>query len=252
MFSRFTKIFKQSKKICLSKDEKKQTEHVLVALIQKSSDNKFKSFNFRLMNLKPLPIALMAVLLVGVGTSYASEQAVPGDTLYPVKTEFNERVRGFMHFGKKAKVDWEGKKAGRRLGEMKKMFESGELNEEVLAHLDKKFTTHIEQYQKKIDFLREKEGGEKSLEILADLEMILENHSQVLDKIKAGTLEKTDLDSLKEVMSVQKEKAMQMRGKFHEKMKQRFENLTDEQKAKAKEFFKKRPNHKFWKPEISS
>ena len=42
---------------------------------------------------KPMTALLIAVLVViGGGTSYAAQTAVPGDFLYPVKTEVNENI----------------------------------------------------------------------------------------------------------------------------------------------------------------
>src|SRR3989338_6446139 len=49
-------------------------------------------------NLKPMTIALIIALLIGGGTSFAAEGAVPGDVLYPVKVNINEEIRGVVAF----------------------------------------------------------------------------------------------------------------------------------------------------------
>src|SRR3989338_6897994 len=47
---------------------------------------------------KPMPIVLIIALVFGGSASFAAEQALPGDTLYPVKVNVNEEVRGLLAF----------------------------------------------------------------------------------------------------------------------------------------------------------
>ena len=38
------------------------------------------------------PLILIIILIIGGGASFAAEQAVPGNLLYPVKISINEKV----------------------------------------------------------------------------------------------------------------------------------------------------------------
>lgn len=58
------------------------------------------------------------VLLAGLmGTSFASESALPGDMLYTFKVEVNESVRGAFTLGAEARAKWEIEKIERRARE---------------------------------------------------------------------------------------------------------------------------------------
>jgi Domain of unknown function (DUF5667) len=62
-------------------------------------------------------VAVLVILLIGVGTISASASSLPGDTLYPVKTT-TEKVQGFFTFGSEAKANFYMKLAQRRLDEL--------------------------------------------------------------------------------------------------------------------------------------
>ena len=65
-------------------------------------------------------VAVLVIILAGVGTVTASASSLPGDTLYPVKTA-TENVQGFFTFGSEAKANFYMKLAQRRLDELKSL-----------------------------------------------------------------------------------------------------------------------------------
>ncbi len=67
-------------------------------------------------------VAVLVILLAGVGTVSASASSLPGDTLYPVKTAA-ENVQGFFTFGSEAKANFYMSLAQRRLNELNKLVE---------------------------------------------------------------------------------------------------------------------------------
>jgi outer membrane biosynthesis protein TonB len=74
--------------------------------------------------------ALTIVLLVVIGGAFVlAEKALPGDTLYGVKTQIAEPIAGMFAFTKEAKAEWQKKLAERRLEETQKLIAMGILKE---------------------------------------------------------------------------------------------------------------------------
>lgn len=71
--------------------------------------------------------AFALVLVIGVGTSYAAEGALPGDALYPVKVLFNEPLGEVFQRSDSAKAEWESRLVSRRLEEAEALLAKGEL-----------------------------------------------------------------------------------------------------------------------------
>jgi hypothetical protein len=83
---------------------------------------------------------LLVVVLAGSGTVAASSDSLPGDTLYPVKTA-TERVQMFFAFSDVAKAKLQAKFAGRRVQEMARLAERGDI--ERLEGLAVRFKEHL-------------------------------------------------------------------------------------------------------------
>ena len=57
--------------------------------------------------------AVLAMIIVPA----LAEDALPGDTLYPIKVRINEEVRGALSSSPYAKIEWETERMERRLAE---------------------------------------------------------------------------------------------------------------------------------------
>jgi hypothetical protein len=75
-------------------------------------------------------MSLLAVMLVGGGTVFASGNALPGDLLYPVKTQVTEQVLGAVQFSPASQVAWHAKLAERRATEAESLATEGRLTQE--------------------------------------------------------------------------------------------------------------------------
>jgi hypothetical protein len=77
---------------------------------------------------------LALVLIVGVGggtsLSYASENSLPGDTLYTFKVNVSEPMRGVLAVSKESKATFHADLIVKRVGEAKTLKETGELTPE--------------------------------------------------------------------------------------------------------------------------
>lgn len=79
--------------------------------------------------------AFALVLVIGVGTSYAAESALPGDALYPIKVLFNEPLGEAFQQTESAKAEWESRMVSRRLEEAEALAAKGELTPIVQEEL---------------------------------------------------------------------------------------------------------------------
>ena len=112
---------------------KRQTKHRQIAM------------PLSFIKLHPMPIAVLLIAaLLGGGTSVAAASSLPGDTLYSVKTEINEPIRGMFKFSDENKAEWQEKLAERRNGEMSDLKAKGELSPERLRKAKHHFNKHTE------------------------------------------------------------------------------------------------------------
>lgn len=75
---------------------------------------------------------VFAVFLV-VGVPVVAEWSVPGDVLYPVKTQITEELRSSLTLSPYAKVEWETQRLGRRVAEARLLASEGKLTAEAEA-----------------------------------------------------------------------------------------------------------------------
>jgi len=122
---------RKSRKIKLKAKEKSAIRDFLrvriVGDVRHISYNPFIYIN--LFNHKTMLASIIAaiLLLTGGGTSLAAESSVPGDILYPIKTEVNERVIEVFKRNEEKRADWSARQAERRLEEANHLLEDGRL-----------------------------------------------------------------------------------------------------------------------------
>lgn len=141
------------------------------------------SFMRKARGFKVLSATVIGGILIGGTVSFAAEGSLPGNVLYPVKTEVNERVRGVMAVTPHAKAGWDIRLVERRLSEMKEvgLIETVPLETKEAARKNvKKYT---ERAQKRIVELDDNDD-EEALVIAENLARILQSHeSMLLDDI---------------------------------------------------------------------
>lgn len=87
---------------------------------------------------KPAALALVLCLVFSASVAYASQAALPGDTLYALKTRVVEPLIGIAAFAPKQKLEWEQEKVVRRITEAKALAEKNELDEERVKEFEEK------------------------------------------------------------------------------------------------------------------
>lgn len=112
----------------------------------------YNIFNFDASRLFKLAGAFVLVFTLTV--SYAAERAVPGDTLYAVKIDFNEELRSTLVRGSYEKVVWETERLNRRISEARLLADAGRLTEEVEAQMASAVKEHTDNARREIENLK--------------------------------------------------------------------------------------------------
>lgn len=164
-----------------------------------SQSNAFLSFFT-----KPMSILLMLALLLGVGgsTSLAAEYALPGDILYPVKVDFNEKIATVFSFNAEARAQFEAQLAGRRLEEASILASQEKLNDATQADLSLRFERQAKGVKLKIHNLDISGNANAAANVASEFETSLKSHRAVFNKLNATTstrIEMLDIDVLDEL-----------------------------------------------------
>jgi hypothetical protein len=77
----------------------------------------------------PVPFMLLMFILVGGGMSFTAEGTVPGDFLYPVKTEFNETIRSVFTMNADRQAELQTELLEERISEAEALQVDGRLND---------------------------------------------------------------------------------------------------------------------------
>ena len=191
------KLFKRLKEVKLEKEKRESFRSFLVSFIK---DNPVRNRGFvrqdyqrsniynqlTLLFKKPMPVPIIAALIIvlgGGGASFAAEGAVPGDVLYPLKLQVNEKVLSSVNFSPEAKAQWEIKLADRRLEEAEKLSSEGKLTADKMVTIESNFKDQAEKIQERIKEFENKDNGRAGTEISANFETSLRVHEKILNRL---------------------------------------------------------------------
>jgi hypothetical protein len=130
--------------------------------------------------------AIMLVVVGGVGTAYASEDALPGDPLYTFKVAVSEPVQTALIPSERGKATWHAVLAERRLEEAAKLASEDKLTPETQEMLAVNLNTHIETSAEAADHLEQSGDVDGSLSARSDLEARLTAHEHILGVIASS------------------------------------------------------------------
>ncbi|MBI2013320.1 MAG: hypothetical protein HYS87_00570 [Candidatus Colwellbacteria bacterium] len=135
----------------------------------------------------PMPIiALLIALSLSGGVSFAAENSLPGDALYPIKVGVNEQVRGALAFGAKAKAKLDTQLAARRLEEAEQLSAKTRMDADVRERIEANFKAHAERVEARIAEFEEKDDFTSAADIASRFEASLRAHEQILERLQAS------------------------------------------------------------------
>ncbi|MBI2013319.1 MAG: hypothetical protein HYS87_00565 [Candidatus Colwellbacteria bacterium] len=128
-------------------------------------------------------ITLLIALSVG-GVSFAAENSLPGDALYPIKVGVNEQVRGALAFGATSKAKWATRLLERRLEEAEQLTIENRMNADARAQVGSNFAAHADRVEAHITELEEKGNVTAAADIASNLAVSLMAHERILDRLQ--------------------------------------------------------------------
>lgn len=205
------RYFQDTKNVRLSTDEKLATREKLQAFmranpvrgeadvrqLEQEAHLNFLS-SLKSMMLKPLPITLSALLVLGGGTAFAAERSLPTEALYPIKIQVNERVRATLTPTSEGKAKWQARVAERRLEEAERLALKKNFNTETQAQIELSFDEQAKLVQEKIARLKAEGNIEGAIELSNSFQASLKAHEAILTQLDAQHENKEAFDPLLE------------------------------------------------------
>lgn len=163
-------------------------------------------------------IIIIIALLLG-GASVAAERALPGNFLYPVKIDVNEKVVDWLAVGAHADAAWQARLAERRLEEAEKLASEGKMNADVKARIEANFKEHADRVEQRIEDFKAKSDFNAQADIASNFEVSLRAHEAILQKFSAENVDLGDvLSSLRAKVTAEAGKAEEDRADSDEKI----------------------------------
>lgn len=169
-------------------------------------------------------LLLFALLFSTGATAYASEDALPGDSLYSVK-ETSEKFRGWMKFTAESKAEWQSKMVERKLAELNQLVEDGKLTEEKKAELEEKIEERMERANEHFEKMKEHGKSGEALGIASRMENALRVREHLF--VKAG--EKFEkFAQVDEKWAEKFEEKAELMAQKREKLEEKVKDIDDE------------------------
>lgn len=129
--------------------------------------------------------ATLALTLIVSTTVYAAQGALPGDPLYPIKINVNEKMQGALATSDEEKAQWNARIAEVRIHEAELLVASDRLSTSTALQIETDFDTHTARarsYTKKVSEKNAARADELSVQFSASLEA----HGATLEKLGSG------------------------------------------------------------------
>jgi Domain of unknown function (DUF5667) len=125
--------------------------------------------------------ALVFVLLIsGTGVSYAAENTLPGQILYPVKVSIVEPIQGALITNVAQQAEWQDQLADRRLTEASTLAAENKLATSTQEYLEQATAQHVALAQQDATDLADSGNEDAALSVRSDLEARLSAHADFL------------------------------------------------------------------------
>lgn len=128
----------------------------------------------------------LAVVFLSVGTSYAAESALPGDVLYSVKVNVNERVAEALAPSPSVRAAVVVSHTLRRLQEAETLAAQGRLSTSVSADIQSALQASAADFDRDVEAVAHAPGGATvAADLQSNLEVTLASHARALTVIQA-------------------------------------------------------------------
>ncbi len=153
--------------------------------------------NNLLLHHRMLASAFVFIFLVSAtgGTSLAARYSIPGDTLYPIKINVNEKVETFAAFTSEAKADVEAKHVDERLVEAEVLTEKDKFSSTLKTQVETQFSQDLQNAMIHVNTLNSQGDSKNARRVKTSVENSLQKHKTVVEKILNTTNAQTNVSS---------------------------------------------------------
>lgn len=131
--------------VALTMREKLRVRAALEEKVRTQSQNRPALVRSPYFFFHPMPmVALLLLVVLTTSTAAASEGALPGDLLYPIKIHVTEEVRAAIAVDPTAKAAWAIERAERRLDEAAQLDTENRLDDAARTVLARAIDTHVQ------------------------------------------------------------------------------------------------------------
>jgi hypothetical protein len=138
----------------------------------------------RITRVKVAVFAAMVLFVLSAGISFAASKALPGDSLYTIKTNVNEKLEAFLITNPEAKAAFEAQVAFRRLEEAEELGALGRLDANSKAEIESNFFKHTANLDSNLNIIASGNSG-AAAQISGDFQSGLKAHRNVLRRLAA-------------------------------------------------------------------
>jgi|GEM_PF-5164978 len=159
--------------------------------------------------LKPVPLLASFVFISAFVFSllFASQIAIPGDLLYPIKIHLVEQTTATLHFSIGSRTEFELERLVRRLEEATQLAATGRMVPATKQSISEQITMQLKRIKEITEILVRENSDEEALYVHSKVESLLLAHAVVLGSFLEESEEKSkDVeDFLSEVTVVEKQ-----------------------------------------------
>lgn len=130
-------------------------------------------------------LALAVCVFSGAGVAFASQNSLPGDLLYPVKTGVTEKLVKLAIISEEKRVEYEVSLVQKRLAEAETVASKNKLNARSGAQVSFLLDSHIADVKNLAVAISKRKSADAAVEINSELEAQLNSYAQVLGKLAA-------------------------------------------------------------------
>jgi len=136
-------------------------------------------------------MALIAILLVTGGTSLAAENALPGDSLYPMKINVNEQIQALAATTPEAKAKFAAESTSQRLKEAAILSNRGQLDAGKQQIIEKQIAKNAGEIKNQVASLASKNNLKAAQSLTVNFESSLKAHTLILEKLSTDQASST-------------------------------------------------------------
>ncbi|MEA2715167.1 MAG: hypothetical protein QOG91_195, partial [Candidatus Parcubacteria bacterium] len=215
----FSRLFELARSVSLSAEEKSSGFRLLRSyMAEHPSEQPIKDFAGqpstafgRILTIyeflsarKTLSALIFAGVIVVLGGSLVTSAArtLPGDVLYPVKINLNEKIQTLTAFSATDRARVDTVQATLRLQEAETLAVLGRLTPETQQIVQTNFDDHVRQIAVDTDKLKTDGEAYAATVVSSDLESALASHRDILDRLASGSATSSAVSSLADTVTV--------------------------------------------------